>query len=800
MLRRIAIAFVIGICASSSVYANQARLLVKPGNLPDKPAGELLPGQPAAHVQINSIGLLLKDLNELVMSMVPRKAVPTDLTPLLDTPNPTVSYLTMMAMGTVMSEQQLADLFGLDLNRPVSWSLYLGQWSTAAIVAIPVTNHMSVSGLINNVLRPTAVEEQEVSGVTYYHVTSGNQNLPKQMTIACSASWVYMCTSMSIAELLLREDDGKTLAQNDFYMDQLAAHKEANLVCVMNAKPIMVVQAQLSRIEHMLRRQFLSMRNDISLKLSPKDRRNVNMQLRSRLGVRDVDQFVDYVECFTLGSFYAVQKSANHQAESLWGVTISLDLTGADQTVRLAIHSDDIDPAESPSTVDIASVKQALAQMPGLSNSFVATGKHPRPRPAQFAKRWFDAVDHQLTEMGLSKVAFDAIRRAIESHHPPRQVEELVDWKVSSTRMPVMDKDPNQFNSVSDYWEYLTQFWLENNTRTDLVAVPRMKDGAYEQMLVSNTQMKNQNEQRLVTLKSTLNFRASSFERSHWVRKNELQDGLKLYIIENSWRTKFGLFGYNQHELVNRRYSLYRDLDNITLLHEGAMQTGLILSAQSGKPNPLPLAIVRLLDEAPQGTHTIEVSRHLHLLVELVGYLGKVEGLIHREMEATVTRINQILQGEGTADEKHQKLLDLELPISFSALRVDAQTGQLYVTMPFFLEYPRKRSVAGAYWYIREFAENAPKYGGAAVFHRTVPGTHEWIFVQNTELLALLVRTVVDKIYERYILPENGMEQLRIHFVAPHDGQRPEDQTVIYNAMWEPFNNSATELIDKVIP
>ena len=63
---------------------------------------------------------------------------------------------------------------------------------------------------------------------------------------------------------------------------------------------------------------------------------------------------------------------------------------------------------------------------------------------------------------------------------------------------------------------------------------------------------------------------------------HDLGGGVTKVVIENSYTVPWGLFGYNEHELINRSFTLYRNTGMLTLLCLGGSDPEVLGSETQG--------------------------------------------------------------------------------------------------------------------------------------------------------------------------------------------------------------------------
>jgi hypothetical protein len=266
------------------------------------------------------------------------------------------------------------------------------------------------------------------------------------------------------------------------------------------------------------------------------------------------------------------------------------------------------------------------------------------------------------------------------------------------------------------------------------------------------------------------------------IQKKALEGGVNKLILEKVYRSRRGYLGYQQHELINRRISYTKEIGQYLLIANGnddIRMTQLINEERQSVSQ----SMTEWLQRAPSNVNSVRVVKTLHLIANLVDFLGDAEDLIHRELNDFLREANEIKPA--LDDDKNRKnRVRLKFPILAMTLNMD-QSGELYCVMPGGLYFPRKKIVPKLRELLDDYLSVASDLGGVAYFKSVNPGEMRITIVQSMDAIALLVKTSVDRFFDKYMMTEAGLGELMRILTHPDDGKRLRDEEVIrVNPSW----------------
>ncbi|MCZ7639976.1 MAG: hypothetical protein M5U12_30360 [Verrucomicrobia bacterium] len=125
------------------------------------------------------------------------------------------------------------------------------------------------------------------------------------------------------------------------------------------------------------------------------------------------------------------------------------------------------------------------------------------------------------------------------------------------------------------------------------------------------------------------------------------------------------------------------------------------------------------------------------------------------------------------------------MPELLYSLNREPDTGELYVTLPGNLRFPRAKVLPLLQDVLAGYAATANDVGGSLVYTRVTPGLYQVGVLQSTEAFTRLVSTLGNAIAETYLASPAAHQKLRESLWTSEDGN-PEafDQILLANPRW----------------
>lgn len=756
------------------------------------PAGEapedLLPTGAIAYVRANNLQVLLDNVDSLLTTFVPEKAVPPELQEIFAQPRPFLTFFGMQAFGQPVQLEQLSELIGVALDRPVSLALYPMPPKQGFILSVPVANPTVVTGIVQSALMPESVEQGTLGEITYYHVTGSNYQLPNDVYIVASDTTVFICGSMDVLGMLVNSADMGALHTDPLIAKAVQAYADRDLTIMLSPgmlkSQIPSLQAQLAPMAEPL---FMQLRMGLSM-MPPAQRMAVDARLRLQFGIDGLDQLLDYVEAYATGIYRVALERIAGLLTNLDGLTVSLNIGQTFQQMAFALYSQDIQAQTQSLPVD--GIKQALPSLPGGKDVLVAVGKTSEAKPSELGTAILAAIEEELSAKGLPLDGFQALRDFYNAKPQHTPLTSRADWTIQTIGSIPEEIDFSQFNSLDELLQYAGKRLKSGKLAVPVTLMSGMEADVVAQYYAETAAMLTQRGENYAAMREKLPFREPMIDVSGQFKQEDLGDGLQQLTLEKIYTTRRGFFGYQQHALINRQIVMHQHTSNYELLYTPGPDPAAMKAVVDNQSAPVPGATLKLLDQAPEGMVALSSLRLLHAVPGLIDTLAGVEGIVHRELDAFLAKAQEIVDASGPEDIA-QKLLDakLSLPLALVSLNLD-ESGKVYAILPGNLHYPRPAVMPSVQKLFSELSANVSDMGGSASFMATQPDVWEFSSIQSTEGLAFMVKSVVNAFYDTYMMAPEGMEQLFGTVQHPADFQDLEAEQLLVNPVWEALMNA----------
>lgn len=749
---------------------------------------EALPGGAVAYVRLNNALTLLGNLDAFAAAIVPEKALPAELQETFANPKPLITFLGMQMAGQPVELAQFSELTGIALDRPISFALY--PMSNSFALSVPIANSTVASAMIQEVLQPSSITKEESGDLTYYHIVPGNGDMPDDVYLIASEKTAFFCGSTDMLNLIITAKADTSLPTDPIMKEGVAAYQKGDLTIILSPdalKPnIPAAQQQLETLPAQL---FTEIRNSLA-EIPVADRMLLDTRLRIELGVQSLDQLVDYAEAYTTGINRVLLNWLAQLLTNLNGAVISLDLDAVYQQLALAVYSKDILPEKMTQPLPLETLKRMLASLPGEKNSLFAIGKQPQGEASPLVSAMLTEIEKELAAKSLPTEGFAALKTYLLSQQACPTLESKADWTLRSVIPMSMKTDFSTFATLWAWGKAQTDR-LANEPFTHRLMLlpagviePYFKEKA--DVTVQNSAQKQALYESLLTAKPFANY-ANSFTAEN------AGNGVKKLISNDMFTTRRGMFGYQQHELVNRRIMFVKAAGEAELVYTGAADAAQFEAIVDADYPPTSAAIAKLLDRVPANASMFGIVRLFRLLPDIFDTLTGLEDVAHRELDAFLAA-TQKMYNDGGAEGFEQKLLasGLDIPLALEGLFVDEE-NKLFCTLPGGLHYPRPLVMPLVKDLFADVLAAASTVGGNLSYMTVQSGRVELATVQSTDAFALLVKSVTNNVFEKYVNAPDGMQQLQSTFAHPADYQE-EGTLLLSNPIWEAMEEDVEDI------
>lgn len=788
-MRALQTLFALVLFASITVAAfgqDREEVILESGGLPAGEPELALPRGAVIHIRINGLEPLLNDVDELVRQLFSRKMLPEESQGLLDQKNFLLAMIGQEAMGAPINAAQLSGMLGMDLNRPITLSFYpqLGQDGLA--LALPMKDPAAITSLIQGMFNANQMTRKVVNGKPVFLLDGNNPDLPQDIYIACSDDAAYVVSHPDLFDMLLATGDFPRLKESPLVNRAVGQMKNDNIALLIDPDVLKPMLPQLAEMKSLPPDAVQGMREEVYNNLTQEDVLIVEQMLREQMGIRDFEQGLDYAEAILTASYEVLAQALIKEAENFDGVLIGIDLSGRDQSVNIALLSQSIKPSESAKPIPIEKISSVLSKLPGDKHFFTVQGQTPKAEPSTMLMTWMDRVEQKMTAKNLPMDFFNAAKSMIAATQPMQSLESRVPWTVETRIMSPEIKSVTEFESTADYLTYLSTEGVNSSLWANVKAMPKQSDSLLEKHFAEMAEATNDNDAAYRNFLKEIGQAQPFYDKVSQSRRENIEGDVSKLVYENRYITRGGLFGYNQHELINRQFILYRHLGDLTFVHEGAPSPLMLQSI--GTKQSSPESVARLLGMAPKGTTHIELIRLGGLPVQFMDYLVNVESLIHRETQAYLDEAQAVVhqaENEGAEAEIVDRLMTLKMPLSVSELKLNPDSKEVYAVLGPGIAFPRPKVMPEFRSLLDEYAKQADSAGGFALFQSVNDGEASIKMVFDAKGYATFQRTFGENIFTRYIEPEDGEQRIMKLLSSPLDERVDFDPTILTNPAWQ---------------
>lgn len=776
------------LCLAMSLLATKAaeesETTLKDHGLAAGQVTEVLPQGAVLHLQLNQFYESLLNFEKLAKSIIPIKAVPPQMQPILQDRHPLMTFLGMQTIKEPLTAENAREKFGLDPERPLTVTLYPGDPRKLFIVGVPMAHPQALTGFLKSLLRPKVWEEVSLGNKSAVRVEPAKAGALRELYIVCSEDMAYICGDRSLVLSLYHTPSSQRLSADAFMSRTLEALEDQDFELIFNPsllKPLLL-QAQQFRF---LAVPLIRAQREVLMSKIPKEARaRIDQQLRRDLGVKDLTEFVDYVESVVLATYNYLLDTVVRELTAFEGFSVSAKLEAAYPQETIRVYSSRIQPETATAAIPMNQARQAISWLGQGYDSYTIEGKRPKAKPASGLLAWLQQVRQQVEQRGLKTGFLDRWEEYIKEQSPPQPLEAKVPWTLTFAAPLNSLPDIHQAESLEEYGKELgSSFQLRPNQPVKLI--PGQDLDFLRAHFQARAETLNENYQAEADFSKSLSGRKSFIVKEHRFDSEEMQSDIVKFILEKAFLTRRGFFGYDQHEFVNRKFYLAREMDNYLVFHQGASDSSWLAELDQREELETPPAISKLLDRVPQGANLIQIRRTLHRLPEYVEWLSGLEDLIHRELRNYLEQARQAVKEAPSPEEAQEKLEALSMPALVYSLNRDSETETLYLTLPGNLVFPRQKVTPILKDLLSGFAAQARQVGGSLQYTHVQPEVWEWSFTQNTEAFARLISTVGNRLFENYLGDPEKQQELRNSVITERDTKRENfEEILVKNPRW----------------
>jgi hypothetical protein len=752
--------------------------------LPAGDAREVLPGPGALiHLQFHDILSVLEGVEEILVAGIPDKAAPPDVQQLLQTEHPLLTLLGMQTLQQPLTPELLEQATGINARGTMGLTLYLGDPRRMFILSLPTRMREPLVPLLNAALLPTDIEDVSISGQKAVRVVSKRLKFLPELYLVSSSDTLYLCGDRSLVQALHLTPIAQRFGQDPFMSRALPAIETKQIHMVLNpamAKPLVL---QLQGIGMIAKKMIPQQRAALLKQIPQEAKEQVEMQMRMQLGVRDLDQLADYIECMVIATLEQMIDFISGRMLAFEGFTMATNIQDGFVEFNTSLHSSRFKAETCTKSLPMDQIKQALAWLGQEYQSFTVSGKKPQPKASPILSAWAKRVQKQYNTKGVDWPGFDRFVEMLDELRPVPTVESRTPW-ILSTRAPIHPA-PSIMDAAS-LEDYLIS--LELPVYRPVKIIPDQGQDFLANCFQEETDALNLNRELGQDFANTFQKQKPWCLHQNRFQVTSLDRGITRYTRESVWASRSGIFGYDQHELVNRKIVNARRVGDYLVYHRGVQASSWLAGLEPGQSGQIAPGVLNLLDRVPEGANYVCILRVLQDLPRWVGCLGALESRLHADAQKYLEKAQAAVDNSSDLETAKHVIRGMRIPMIIGSVNINPQTKKVYALLPtgnLPLMFPRPKVVPSIQKLFEEYAAQAGSVGGGLVYTKVSDESCQFAMLQSTEALTTLTRTVGNALFENYLATEEQRAQFQRQISTQRDGDASAfDEVITRNPQW----------------
>ncbi|MCP4261165.1 MAG: hypothetical protein GY774_27210 [Planctomycetes bacterium] len=770
---------------SSTVEANglSAEQLSDHG-LPAGAARDVLPGSGALlHLQFHNLMSLLEGIEEIVVAGIPDKAAPPDIKQLLQTEHPLLTLLGMQTLQQPLTPEVLEQSTGINARGTIGLTLYLGDPRRMFILSLPTRTREPLVPLLNAGLLPSDVEEVSISGQKAIRVVSKRLKFLPELYLVSSSDTLDLCGDRSLVQALYLTPTAQRFGQDPFMSRALPATETKQMRMVMNPAMAKPLALQLQGLSLLAKMMIPQQRAALLQQIPQEAKEQIETQMRMQLGVRDLDQLVDYAECIVIATMEQLVDFISGRMLAFEGFTMAANLQDGFVEFNANLYSSRFKAETCTKSVPMDQVKQALAWLGSDYQSFTVSGKKLQPKASPILSAWAKRVQKQCE---IKRVAWPGLVRFVEmldELRPVPRIESRMPW-IISTRAPLHPAPSlEDAASLEDYF-----ISLELPVYRSVKITPDQGRDILEVCFREETEALNKNRELNQDFANTFQQQKPWCLQQNRFQMAPLDGGVTRYTRESVWTSRSGFFRYDQHALVNRKVVHARRVGDYLVYHRGAQASSWLAGLESSQSDGIAPGVVDLLDQVPEGANYVSIQRVLQDLPQWVEWIGALESRLHADVHKYLEKAQAAVDNSNDLEAAKYEIRGMKMPIIIGSVNIHPETKQVYALLPagnMPLMIPRPKVVPLVQKLFEAYAAQADSVGGSLVYTKVSDESCQFAMLQSTEALTTLTRTVGNALFENYLATQQQQAQLQRQIITQRDGDVTTfDEVIVRNPQW----------------
>jgi hypothetical protein len=774
---------------NSLKYPGLMCVLLCLGALQSAPASQhqqVLPGNAIVHAEIRSLLEVVAQAENFLKSGIPDELAPPDVRDLMNQDHPLLTVLGMKMMGKPLEPEFFSRSLGIDSDAPVTATLYPGDPRKFFIVSMGLTSAENFLGAVTSPEGPVKAVSISIGGLDLVKIPLEIRGADALYGLV-RGNRVYVSGESSLL-LLLDDTEGYERLNEDPHMsDVLQRTDEMDLFLTIHPDLIKPLYKQVGFFKF-LPVSLLSLKKQEFLAKIPEDEKEmIDMQIRMQMPVDGLDELLDYGECAVTAIYHTVFDSLLSKASSFEGLTFGIRAKAEVPGLFFMVHGSDKARGAVPGAIPMEELRSALERFPGDIPHWSAVGQKPAAVPSQWMTRTLDKMHDLMAAKELDTAWLEKLRKVHVESQLVQPLESGAGWTLNAAAQVGSMPKPEAFDSMDLYFAALMEQQFNPTWRT-VTVVPGKGPDFLEAFL-------EQKKQALQSIDEDVLSLLPPNQRHRWIDQlyrhdsADLDNGVTILTWENVWRTRSGLFGFNEHELVNRKRYAARKVGNHLVFHKSS-DDGEWLQQFDWQSNHKPgRSRSMLVGMVPDGSYSISFLKLSGILPAAIHGLAGLEDLAHRDIHQYLEKVKTLSQDTRVDDRAAliKEMMAVSMPVTLAKVSVHSETGEFYGMIPGDIAFPRPRIMPILEELIADYEKDVRNVGGLLTYARHDGGTREYGIMHHTGALTSFIRKTGNSFARLYLKDSEGIQKLMGRAMSPLD-MRPHEvkseEVLIRNPRW----------------
>ena len=744
-------------------------------------ADKVLPGNAIVHAKIRSLQSLLEQAETLLLNSVPQQALPPAIRPLFNAERPLLTLLGMPVLQAPLTSEALAERVGFDSESEITLTLYPGDPTKFFIASIGMADPQKLTDALDMFLRPEHINETSIGGRRMLQIRS--QQIPiGSLYVSCSKNRAYITGEPSLLIHLHEPGTVPVIADDPHLGETMNRIKNKDIAVTINPSLIKPLTEQIPFYKY-LPLSFLSQARTQFLEQMPEQqKRAIEKQIEQQTGIKNIETILDYAECFVAATYEHVFDTVLDNVDGFNGTTLAIRFNHKFPEFSFYLHHDNIQTAKDIQPIPMAAVSKALGRIGTTSQRLQATGRKPAAKPSAWVTEWIARTRSLVEKKGLDPTIIDTVQSLHHTTQRPDPVEATVPWTIRLGATVNPAPPLSSFNSIEELIADRQARVFVKSSRPVTIVPGRNAD-------ILGDHLRSHIEAQKANRKLSQNVFKSSQKpglifTEQRLNETSLPNNVTQFTLENAYISRTGLFGYNQHEFINRKIYFARPTHDYLVYHQASADAAWLNGLDKQSAAPRQSALSHLIERVPSDANFFTAFRGLDQIVKAIHWIQDAESLVHRDIKSYLDKVHQAADRSADRESLLRAIESLPFSPAVAAVNQD-ESGKFYCLLPGNITFPREPVTPILGSLIESFEASARGEGGVVAYTRTFTGTKEWTFSWNTEGVSTLIRSVGNSVAERFLQNPSGIQEVMQTVMSPRD-MDPErlDQVLVKNPAW----------------